>query len=110
MLSTQTVYEVPSVPAVHEGVPENWPADDDPSVHVTGLGGTIVEAFENMSFKNSEIHLIRYLIIYLLRFLAVVLVAVGLNVIVYVDDALTILFATAKIHEAAPIYIIINIK
>jgi len=39
----------------------------------------------------------------LLRFLAEALVAVGLNVKVYVDDALTILLVTAKIHEAAPI-------
>lgn len=94
---------------MHEGVPENCPAEDVPRVHVIGDGGTIVEACENMIFKYSEIHMISYLLIYLLRFLAVVLVAVGRNVIVYVDDALTILFATAKIHEAAPIYEIINI-
>ena len=36
----------------------------------------------------------------LLRFLAEALVASGLNVKVYVDDALTILLVTAKIHEA----------
>ena len=33
------------------------------------------------------------------------LVAVGLNVKVYVDDALTILFVIAKMHEAALIFI-----
>ena len=41
---------------------------------------------------------------YLLRFLAEALVEVGLNVIVYADDALTILFVTAKIQLAAPIF------
>ena len=37
--------------------------------------------------------------------MAEALVAVGLNVKVYVDDALTILFVIAKMHEAAPIFI-----
>ena len=46
----------------------------------------------------------------LLRFLAVVLVAVGLNVNVQVEEALITLFATDNIQEAAPIKDIIDIK
>lgn len=46
----------------------------------------------------------------LLRFLAVVLVAVGLNVNVQVEEALITLFATDNIQEAAPIKDIIDIN
>ena len=55
MLLTQRVLEVPSVPIEHDGVPENYPADDPPRVHVIGDGVTIVEDYENISFIYSKI-------------------------------------------------------
>jgi hypothetical protein len=58
--------------------------------------------------KISVLYILKFkvnlIFMYLLRFLAVALAEVGLNVIVYADVALTILFVTAKIQLAAPIF------